>query len=116
MWCGKKRERYSITSSARAGRSGLAFAALAFDLSDGGALGFTFRSGARIQLDLILPPHDPREMSRSANRFRRSGCRLCSAHMKEAGDAPASSLVIPCGLGLDHVFCRATDGKPRPRV
>src|ERR1700676_3099362 len=65
-----------------------------FDLSDGGALGFTLRSGARVQLDLILLPHDSREMDRSANRFHRSGCRLYSAHMKEAGDAPASSLVI----------------------
>jgi hypothetical protein len=111
-----QQKRESITSSARrrAFETGLRRACL--DLSDGGALGFTFRSGARIQLDLILPLHDSREMSRSANRFRRSGCRLCSAHMKEAGDAPASSLVIPCGLGLDHVFCRATDGKPRPRV
>ena len=87
--CGAaKRERYSITSSARAGCSRLAFAALAFDLSDGGALGFTLRSGARVQLDLILLPHDSREMDRSTNRFHRSGCRLYSAHMKEAGDAP----------------------------
>jgi hypothetical protein len=51
-------------------------------------LGFTPRSGARIQLDLILLPHDSREMNRSTNHFHRSGCRLRSAHMKEAGDAP----------------------------
>jgi hypothetical protein len=50
-------------------------------------LGFTLRSGARVQLDLILQLHDSREMDRSTNRFHRSGCRLYSAHMKEAGDA-----------------------------
>jgi hypothetical protein len=33
-------------------------------------------------------------MDRSTNRFHRLGCRLYPAHMKEAGDAPASSLVI----------------------
>src|ERR1700730_12914898 len=59
-----------------------------FDLSNGGALGFTLRSGARVQLDLILLPHDSREMDRSTKRFQRSGCRLYSAHMKEAGGAP----------------------------
>jgi len=58
------------------------------DLSDGDALGVTLRSDARIQLDLILLPHDSREMNRSTNHFHRSGCRLRSAHMKEAGDAP----------------------------
>jgi hypothetical protein len=46
-----------------------------FDLSDGGALGLTLRSGARVQLDLILLPHDSREIDRSTNRFHRSGCR-----------------------------------------
>jgi hypothetical protein len=50
-------------------------------------------------------------MDRSANRFR----RLYQAQIKEAGDAPASNLVI-LFCGLDHVFDRATDGKPRQRV
>jgi hypothetical protein len=36
-----------------------------FDLSDGGALGFTLGSGARVQLDLILLPHDSREIDRT---------------------------------------------------
>jgi hypothetical protein len=79
-------------------------------------LGFTLRSGARVQLDLLLLSHDSREIDRSTNRFHRSGGRLYWAHMKEAGDAPASSLAILCGLGLDHVFYRATDGTPRHRV
>jgi hypothetical protein len=81
-----------------------------------GALGVTLRSGARVQLDLILLPHDSREMDRSTSRFHRSGCRLYSAHMKEAGDARPPVWRSFCGLGLDHVFYRATDGKPRQRV
>jgi hypothetical protein len=93
MRCRKKRALFDhLVGARRAFETGLRRAC--FDLSDGGALGLTLRSGARIQLDLILLPHDPREMKRSTNRFHRSGCRLSSAHMKEAGDAPASSLVI----------------------
>ena len=68
-------------------RSRLAFAALA-SISWRRGFGLHPPLGARIQLDLILLPHDSREMTRSANRFHRSGCRLPSAHMKEAGDAP----------------------------
>jgi hypothetical protein len=50
-----KYRRYSITSSARrAFETGLRRAC--FDLSDSGAYGFTLRSGARVQLDLILLP------------------------------------------------------------
>jgi hypothetical protein len=48
----------------------------------------------RIQLDLILLPHDSRDVKRSANRFHRWGCRLPSARIKEAGEPPASSLAI----------------------
>src|SRR6202163_2428537 len=93
MRCSKKRALFDhLVGARRAFETGLRRAC--FDLSDGGALGFTLRSGARVQLDLILLPHDSREMDRSTNRFHRSGCRLYSAHMKEAGDAPASSLVI----------------------
>jgi hypothetical protein len=33
-----------------------------FGLSNGGALGFTLRSGARVQLDLILLPRGSREI------------------------------------------------------
>ena len=91
--CSKKRALFDHPVGARpAFETGLRRAC--FDRSGGGALGFTLCSGARVQLDLILLPHDPREMKRSTNRFHRSGCRLSSAHMKEAGDAPASSLVI----------------------
>ena len=93
MRCSKKKALFDhLVGARRAFETGLRRAC--FDLSDGGALGFTLRSSARVQLDLILLPHDSREMDRSTNRFHRSGCRLYLAHMKEAGDAPASSLVI----------------------
>jgi hypothetical protein len=51
-------------------------------------LKFSVHTGARVQLDLILLPHDSREMDLSTNRFHHSGCRLYSAHMKEAGGRP----------------------------
>jgi hypothetical protein len=86
MRCSKKRALFDhLVGARRAFETGLRRAC--FDLSDGGALDSTLRSGARVQLDLILLPHDSREMDRSTNRFHHSGCRLCSAHMKEAGDA-----------------------------
>jgi hypothetical protein len=75
MRCSKKRALFDhLVGARRTFETGLRRAC--FDLSDGGALGFTLRSGARIQLDLILLPHDSREMNRSTNRFHRSGCRF----------------------------------------
>ncbi|MGF6433309.1 hypothetical protein ABIE91_008529 [Bradyrhizobium elkanii] len=50
-----------------------------FGLSDGGALGFTLRSGVRVQLNLILLPHGSREIDRSTNHFHRSGLRRRAA-------------------------------------
>jgi hypothetical protein len=70
MRCSKKRALFDhLVGARRTSETGLRRAC--FDLSDGGALGFTLRSGSRIQLDLILLPHDSREMNRSTNRFHR---------------------------------------------
>src|SRR5262249_15791369 len=46
-----------------------------FGLLSGGARGFTLRSGAQVQLDLILLPHGSRERGRSTGHFHRSSLR-----------------------------------------
>ena len=94
MQCSKKRALFDhLVGTRRAFETGRRRAC--FDLSDDGALGFTLRSGAGIQLDLILRPHGWREMERSTNHFHRSGCRLHSAHIKEAGDEPGLQFADP---------------------
>jgi hypothetical protein len=45
----------------------------------GGVRGFTLRSGAQVQLDLILLPHGSREKDRSTGHFHRSGLRRRAA-------------------------------------
>jgi len=55
-----------------------------FGLSDSGAQGFTLRSGAQVQVDLILLPHGSPEKSRSTGLFHRSGLRQRAPTMPSA--------------------------------
>jgi len=50
-----------------------------FGRSNNGPRGFTPRSGAQVQLKLILLPHGSREKGRSTGRFHRSGLRRRAA-------------------------------------